>query len=62
MMYTHINILHVFLLLHGLAKYLNRTPNKACQGILYMNALASLSHLQICETLGNVAGQHENLG
>lgn len=37
MMYTHIKILHVFLLLHGLAKHLNRKPNKACQCVLYYN-------------------------
>lgn len=61
MKYIHISMLHVFLLLHGLANHLNRKPNKACQGVLYMNALASLSHLQICKTLGNMAGQHENL-
>lgn len=58
MMFTHVNILHVFLLLHGLAKHLNRKPNKACQGVLFMNALASLTHLQICETLGNMAILH----
>lgn len=62
MMYTHINILHVFLLLHGLAKHLNRKPNKACQDVLYRNVLASLAHLQICKILGNMAGQHENVG
>lgn len=61
MMYPHINILHVFLLLHGLAKHLNRKPNEACQGVLYMNVLASLTHLQICKTLGNMVKQHENL-
>lgn len=61
-MYPHINILHVSLLLHGLTKHLNREPNKACQGVLYINALAFLTHLQIYKTLGNMAGQHENLG